>query len=133
MLSMLREPSLSCFNASMRYFRPASVFFLTLILCAVFLAYSSHNVIFFPLVSIPSSKSRCISRSFSLRDKSSRFPFGTLSVATSFHEYTTFVSPARLTYLYIYLPSALWLSPVLKMRPLLSRLFSDIFQNSFQN
>lgn len=35
--------------------------------------------------SIPSYKSRCMIRSFSLSDKSSRFPAGVLSVGNSFH------------------------------------------------
>ena len=40
------------------------------------------------MVSIPSSRSFCISFTFSRRDISSRFPAGVLSVGTNFHAYT---------------------------------------------
>lgn len=92
-LSMLLEPSISSSKAFIRYFLPISVFFVTFDRCAFFLAYNWQSVILPPCVSIPSYKSLCMIRSFSLNDKSSRLPFGVLSVGNNFQAYTCFVLP----------------------------------------
>lgn len=60
-----------------------------------------------------------------------RFSFGVGSVGVNLQAYTYFVFPNASTYLYKYFPSVRWLSPVCRIRPLLSRLFSFMVSAPF--
>lgn len=121
---MLLAPNLSSFNNRISCSLCFCVLFFTFALCAFCLAYSWQSVIFFPLLSIPSSISRRICCSISRSEGFSRFPFGVTSVGVNLQAYTYCVFPNASTYLYKYFPSFLWLSPVCRTRPLLSRFFS---------
>ena len=59
------------------------------------------------------------------------FPLVLGSVGVNLQAYTYFVFPNASTYLYKYFPSVRWLSPVCRIRPLLSRLFSFMVSAPF--